>query len=271
VNIPITASGIGTVRLTASLAGVGDAQIDQNFTLGVEPANPPVTRRMAHTVEANGGGITVSKDLIAEMVPDTGAVSLSVGPFSALDVPSLLRDLDRYPYGCSEQLVSRALPLLYLSELGGNDLDLDGSVKLFIDILGFNLTEQIVADGGKLQIAAFLACSNKAHDVAFIRQPVKNRLHHASFQLGSWNEVLRAADIISKRKVPLDLGPTRHGITRGETIYFFDPSGNRCEVFAEGYVHYPDTPTLTWDTDEGGHATFSQDNVVRESFLQVLT
>ena len=43
-----------------------------------------------------------------------GAVSLSVGPLSALDVPSLLRDLDRYPYGCSEQLVSRALPLLYL-------------------------------------------------------------------------------------------------------------------------------------------------------------
>jgi uncharacterized protein YfaS (alpha-2-macroglobulin family) len=84
---------------------------------------------MVHSVEANGGGITISKDLIADMVPDTGAVSLSVGPFSALDVPSLLRDLDRYPYGCSEQLVSRALPLLYLSELGGNDLDLDGSVK----------------------------------------------------------------------------------------------------------------------------------------------
>ena len=129
VSIPITASGIGTVRLTAALAGVGDAQIDQSFTLAVEPANPPVTRRMLHTVEANGGGITVSKDLIADMVPGTGAVSLSVGPFSALDVPSLLRDLDRYPYGCSEQLVSRALPLLYLSELGGNDLDLDGSVK----------------------------------------------------------------------------------------------------------------------------------------------
>ena len=92
------------------------------------PANPPVTRRMVHTLEPNGG-VTISKDLVAEMVPGTGAVSLSVGPLSALDVPSLMRELDRYPYGCSEQLVSRALPLLYLSELGGNDLDLDGSVK----------------------------------------------------------------------------------------------------------------------------------------------
>ncbi|TMJ36350.1 MAG: alpha-2-macroglobulin family protein [Alphaproteobacteria bacterium] len=128
VDIPITASGIGTVRLAATLAGPGNVQIDQSFTLSVEPANPPVTRRMVHTIEPNGG-ITVSKDLIADMVPGTGAVSLSVGPLSALDVPSLLRDLDRYPYGCSEQLVSRALPLLYLSELGGNDIDLDGSVK----------------------------------------------------------------------------------------------------------------------------------------------
>ncbi|MGE3873052.1 MAG: MG2 domain-containing protein [Parvibaculaceae bacterium] len=128
VSIPISASGIGAARFTATLTGPGDARIEQSFALAVEPSNPPVTRRMAHTLEPNGG-ISVSKDLIAEMVPGTAAVSLSVGPFSALDVPSLLRDLDRYPYGCSEQLVSRALPLLYLSELGSSDLDLEGSVK----------------------------------------------------------------------------------------------------------------------------------------------
>ncbi|WP_119390428.1 alpha-2-macroglobulin [Taklimakanibacter lacteus] len=128
VNIPITASGIGTAQVTAMLTGPGDLQVEQGFTLGVVPSNPPVTRRMVHMIEPNGG-ITVSKDLIAEMVAGTGAVSLSVGPLSAIDVPGLLRDLDRYPYGCSEQLVSRAMPLLYLSELGGNDIDLDGSVK----------------------------------------------------------------------------------------------------------------------------------------------
>ncbi|WP_413993081.1 MG2 domain-containing protein [Labrys okinawensis] len=129
VNIPITATGVGTARLVASLAGPGNVAIDQSFTLGVLPANPPVTRRVVQNVAANGGAITVNSDLVAEMVPGTGAVSLSVGPYSALDVPSLMRDLDRYPYGCSEQLVSRALPLLYLAELGGNNLDLDGTVK----------------------------------------------------------------------------------------------------------------------------------------------
>src|SRR5690606_2765294 len=34
-----------------------------------------------------------------------------------LDVPELLLSLDRYPYGCAEQVSSRALPLLYLNEV----------------------------------------------------------------------------------------------------------------------------------------------------------
>jgi catechol 2,3-dioxygenase len=47
--------------------------------------------------------------------------------------------------------------------------------------------------------------------------------------------------------VPIDIGPTRHGITRGTTIYFFDPAGNRNEVFAGlGYRVQPDFPTINW-------------------------
>lgn len=149
--------------------------------------------------------------------------------------------------------------------------DLDGTVKLFTEVLGFGLTEQIVAGPEKLQIAAFLSCSNKAHDVAFIRQPMKNKLHHVSFVLDGWHEVLKAADIISKKKVSLDLGPTRHGITRGETIYFFDPSGNRNEVFSGGYIYYPDKPTITWTDDQIGTAIFYHDRKLNEAFLSVVT
>lgn len=102
-------------------------------------------------------------------------------------------------------------------------------------------------------------------------QPTPGRFHHVSFLLESVTDVIHAADLIGKYRIPVDVGPNRHGVTRGATIYFFDPSGNRNEVFSGGYVHYPDTPTLTWDTTELGHATFAQDNVVRESFLTVLT
>jgi catechol 2,3-dioxygenase len=62
--------------------------------------------------------------------------------------------------------------------------DLDGTVKLFTEVLGFGIAEQVVAGPDRFMIGAFLTCSNKAHDVAFIRQPVKGKLHHASFELG---------------------------------------------------------------------------------------
>ena len=149
--------------------------------------------------------------------------------------------------------------------------DLDGTVKLFREVLGFGLAEQIVAGPEKLMIGAFLTCSNKPHDVAFIRQPVKNKFHHASFILDNWGEVLKAADIIAKKRVSLDIGPTRHGITRGATVYFFDPSGNRNEVFAGGYIYYPDKPTITWTDDELGRAIFYHDRKVNEKFLSVFT
>ena len=149
--------------------------------------------------------------------------------------------------------------------------DLDGSVRLFIDVLGFALTEQVVAGPEKLMIGAFLTCSTKPHDVAFIRQPVKGKFHHASFVLDNWGDVLKAADIIAKKNVPLDIGPTRHGITRGETVYFFDPSGNRNEVFSGGYIYYPDKPVLTWTDDELGKAIFYHDRKLNEKFLSVFT
>ncbi|EGD57838.1 catechol 2,3-dioxygenase [Novosphingobium nitrogenifigens DSM 19370] len=149
--------------------------------------------------------------------------------------------------------------------------DIDANLTLFRDVLGFNLTEQVVGPDRKFLIGVFLTCSNKAHDIAFIRSDEDNRLHHASFILGGWHEVLHAADIISKRDVSLDIGPTRHGITRGETIYFFDPSGNRNEVFSGGYIWYPDRPVITWHDTEIGRAIFYHDRKLNEAFLNVTT
>jgi catechol 2,3-dioxygenase len=120
-------------------------------------------------------------------------------------------------------------------------------------------------------IGAFLTANNKPHDVAFIRHEDKNRFHHASFYLETWDDILKAADIISMNNVELDIGPTRHGITRGATVYFFDPSGNRNEVFSGGYIRYPDMPTLTWTADMLGKAIFYHDRKLNENFLSVTT
>ena len=153
--------------------------------------------------------------------------------------------------------------------LGG--VALDENVRFFCDVLDFSLSEKLIDHASGASLVVFLTCSNKPHDVAFVLQPQPNRFHHVSFLLESQHDVMAAADLIGKYRIPVDVGPNRHGITRGATIYFFDPSGNRNEVFAGGYVYYPDNPTLVWDTTELGAAVFAQDNTPRESFLNVLT
>jgi catechol 2,3-dioxygenase len=143
-------------------------------------------------------------------------------------------------------------------------------VDLFTTVLGFDLSERVVNPEGGL-VAAFLSCSNKAHDVAFIEHAEPGKLHHASFLLQTWEEVLRAADIMGMHGISIDIGPTRHGITRGRTIYFFDPSGNRNEVFCGDYTWYPDREPITWDTRELGRAIFYHDRKLNENFLTVVT
>src|SRR5690606_38089292 len=66
---------------------------------------------------APGASLSLSKDLVSDIIGGTGTVSVSISPFASLDVPGLLKALDRYPYGCTEQVVSRALPLLYINRL----------------------------------------------------------------------------------------------------------------------------------------------------------
>ena len=129
IIVPVSATGIGTASIVATLKGPGDLLLDQEYALGVTPANPLVTRRTTLPLMANGGALTIGKDLLSDMLPGTGSVALSVSPIPQLDAAGLVRDLDRYPYGCSEQTVSRALPLLYLSDLGVDAKDVDGELK----------------------------------------------------------------------------------------------------------------------------------------------
>jgi len=153
--------------------------------------------------------------------------------------------------------------------LGGGNLD--KTIELFHGVFEMGISEKLIEHETEVLLAVFFSCSTKPHDVAFVLQPEPGKFHHVSFLLESVHDVFQAADWIGRNRIPVDVGPTRHGITRGATIYFFDPSGNRNEVFSGGYVYYPDVPTLVWDTSEIGQATFAQDNTPRESFLQVLT
>jgi catechol 2,3-dioxygenase len=138
--------------------------------------------------------------------------------------------------------------------------------------LDFYLVEQVmVGPGGVIQAATWLARTSTPHDIAFVGAP-KSGFHHVSFFLDSWHDILKAADIMAKKKVKIDVAPTRHGITRGETIYFFDPSGNRNETFAGlGYLSQPDRPVTTWTEDKLWTGIFYHTGDAVPTFTDVYT
>jgi uncharacterized protein YfaS (alpha-2-macroglobulin family) len=127
-TVSLTASGVGNANLDVRIAGPNGFVLERSYALKVNPATQVLTRRTIKPI-AKGESLTLSSDLFADLVPNTGAVQLSVGPSTALDAASLLKALDRYSFGCSEQIASRALPLLYVNELASAaQLALDDAV-----------------------------------------------------------------------------------------------------------------------------------------------
>lgn len=143
--------------------------------------------------------------------------------------------------------------------------------RIFVDVLGFRVQERIMAPGDQDEAAIFLTCSHKPHDIAFVEFPERGKLHHVSFLMETWEQVLRAGDIMSMNNVKVDIGPTRHGVTRGSTIYAWDPSGNRFETFSGGYAAYPDQEPLTWTNEAFGQGLDYPQRKLHESFLTIVT
>jgi len=128
VSIPVTASGAGPSTVTVKVSGPDNFAIERSYALDVRPATQILTRRTVRSL-AKGETLTVSKDLFADFVPGTGRVGLSVAVSTSLDAATLLNTLDRYPFGCSEQIASRAMAMLYVNELAAQaQLAPDGDV-----------------------------------------------------------------------------------------------------------------------------------------------
>ncbi|MGH6798733.1 MAG: alpha-2-macroglobulin family protein, partial [Roseiarcus sp.] len=136
LSMPIAAAGVGAADLDLRLTGP-KTDLTQHFRLGIASGAPDSYRRTV-TPLPGGATETISGDLLADFIPGTGSIAISASPFGALDAPALLAALQRYPYGCSEQTVSVAMPLLYVNRLAsiehlGVDPDLDGRIKQAIE------------------------------------------------------------------------------------------------------------------------------------------
>jgi uncharacterized protein YfaS (alpha-2-macroglobulin family) len=133
LSVPVTAQGSGVATVAINVTGPNGFALARGYTLEVRPATQLLTRRTVRAL-AQGETLTLSNDVFADFVPGTGRAGLSVGLSTSLDVATLLTELDRYPFGCTEQITSRAVAMLYVNELAAQarlapDGDIDARIK----------------------------------------------------------------------------------------------------------------------------------------------
>ncbi|MBB5047917.1 hypothetical protein HNR60_002674 [Rhodopseudomonas rhenobacensis] len=125
--LSLDAGGAGTAAFDVSIKGPNGLTLARHYALEVKPATQILARRSVRTL-AQGESLTLTSDMFNDLVSGTGSVSLSVGLSTALDAATVLKALDRYPFGCTEQITSRALALLYVNDLAaGAYLAIDGA------------------------------------------------------------------------------------------------------------------------------------------------
>jgi uncharacterized protein YfaS (alpha-2-macroglobulin family) len=131
--------GAGTAQLDVDIKGPNGLTLARHYALDVKAATQILARRSIRAL-AKGESLTLTSDMFSDLVAGTGGVSLSVSLSTALDAATILKALDRYPYGCSEQITSRAMPLLYVNDLAAGahlamDTAVDQRIKDAIDRL----------------------------------------------------------------------------------------------------------------------------------------
>ena len=136
-SLPITAGDEGDYHVQIALTTPDGKQLTKSLTLPVR-SNDPATSETRRFELAAGDTFTLDANVFAAMKPGSGQAVISAGPLARLNAPALLQALDRYPYGCTEQVTSRAMPLLYFNQVAqalnlGNDAQIAQRIEQSIE------------------------------------------------------------------------------------------------------------------------------------------
>ncbi len=119
IQVPMEAVAVGDETLSIQLRTPDGQALAKTLRVPVRSNAPMVSRTSVEDLMP-GGTLRLDASSWSEMIPGTGQLAVSITGAGPLDVAGLVTGLDRYPYGCTEQLVSRALPLLYLNEIAAS-------------------------------------------------------------------------------------------------------------------------------------------------------
>lgn len=117
IEVPLRALASGDAVLRARLRTPDGQEIVKRLRLPVRDNRPAQRLTQVETLKPGGPGLVLGQDLFRDLQLGSAALLVSASGAGRLDLPGLLQSLDRYPYGCAEQVASRALPLLYVNQI----------------------------------------------------------------------------------------------------------------------------------------------------------
>lgn len=115
-RLPFVANEAGDHEIRVALTTPDGKQLTKTLNMPVRVNDPEIATTQRFTLAA-GDTFTLDRNVFASFKPGTGEAIVSAGPLARVDAPELLAVLNRYPYGCTEQITSKAMPLLYLSSV----------------------------------------------------------------------------------------------------------------------------------------------------------
>jgi len=115
-SLDLDARIIGLQNVKISMTLPNGKNLTKTLMLPVQLNDPEVSTTRQFNLAA-GDSFSFSNDVFADMHAGSGHAILTAGPLGRFDAPGLLQTLDRYPYGCTEQLTSKAMPLLYFDQV----------------------------------------------------------------------------------------------------------------------------------------------------------
>ncbi len=127
-EVPVTAGAVGIQTIDVNLTTPDGKVLKKTLTLPVQVNDPEIVK-ISRLDLKKGQSFTFDQAVFADMIPGSGKSVMAIGPLARLNAPGLLASLDRYPYGCTEQMTSRALPLLYFDEIA-QVMDLKGAENI---------------------------------------------------------------------------------------------------------------------------------------------
>ena len=118
LGVELSAPDIGIYTLSTDISGPKKYAVRSDYPIEVRSPYRPVTRRIIKPLEA-GESYTLSKDVLDGYSVAGADIEVGISRLPGLSIAPYLASLNRYPYGCTEQTVSKAMPLLYVETLGG--------------------------------------------------------------------------------------------------------------------------------------------------------